>query len=117
MPRFISPILRQRIALNVIKHVGLRRAKDGTHPVIPPNPNTTGFEGVYWTQGRFRARISYSDALSGQFTRLHLGYYENAEEAGFAYRVAHVRLWGALSYFVGEITSDELQAAEQSINV
>jgi hypothetical protein len=29
--------------------------------------------------------------------------YDNAEDAGAAYREAHLLYWGALSHFVGEI--------------
>jgi len=99
------------IAVDVVKRMGAARAKDGTHPVVPPNPNTTGFEGVDRPGRKYRARIAYCDALSGGFVRVTLGSFETAEDAGYAYKVAHVALWGALSYFVGAVTVEMIEAA------
>ncbi len=104
-----SRLDREKIARKAIAKLGVWRAKDGTHKVVPPTPNPTGFEGVdILPSGRFRARICFSSALDGQFCRITLGTYTDAEEAGLAYRAAHIHLWGSLSYFVGELTCDVL---------
>ena len=102
------------VAVEVIKKLGAARAKDGTHPTVPPIPNKTGYEGVDLPAGRnkFRARIRFSDSLSGADTRITLGSFEYAADAGYAYKVAHVALWGSLSYFVGEVTVEQIAAAK-----
>ncbi len=93
----------ERVAQNVIARLGIRRAKDGNRPTKPPIPNKTGFDGVDFSGGKYRARIRFCDALSGKDTRITLGRFSNPETAGYAYRVAHIHLWGSLSYFLGEV--------------
>ena len=97
-------IQREQVARKAIEKLGTRRVKDGTHPTKPPEPNKVGFEGVdVLPSGNYRARIRFCDALSGRDTRVTLGTYKDAEQAGLAYRTAHISLWGSLSYFVGEL--------------
>ena len=105
---FIDKIRRQQIAREVISKLGCQRAKDGTHPTVPPIANKVGFAGVDYTNGSFRARIRFCNALSGKDTRITLGRFDTPAEAGFAYAAAHVVLWGSLSYFVREITAEDL---------
>lgn len=103
---------RATIAREVIAKLGTRRALDGTRPVPTPTENPTGFEGVdaIGKRGKYRARIRYCDALTGGDVRVTLGCsFRSAEEAGFAYATAHIQLWGALSYFVGELTGDDFE--------
>jgi hypothetical protein len=101
------------VAIDVVKRVGAARAKDGTHPTMPPIPNKTGYEGVDLPAGsrKYRARIRFNDSLSGRAVLINLGRYDNAEDAGYAYKTAHVAVWGALSYFVGEVTVEMIEAA------
>ncbi len=100
---------REKIAGEAIARLGVQRAKDGTHKTEPPTPSPTGFEGVdLLPSGKYRARISFSSALDGKFSRVTLGLHTSAEEAGLAYRAAHIHLWGALSYFVGELSCEAL---------
>lgn len=55
--------------------------------------NTSGFKGVSWHHGlgKWRARIA---AHGG---RLHLGYYDTAEDAGRAYETAATKFHGAFA--------------------
>ena len=46
----------------------------------------------------FLARIRVTVAQNGRDKTVSLGYYETAEKAGLAYRVAHMALWGEMSY-------------------
>ncbi len=105
----VTPARRAEIANIVIAKLGATRAKDGTTPNTPPIANKVGFEGVDYTGGKFRARIRFSNALNGSDVRLTLGRFDNAADAGYAYAAAHVRLWGSLSYFVGEIDRATLE--------
>lgn len=100
------------IAVEVVKRLGTARAKDGTHPTVPPIPNKTGFEGVDLPAGsrKYRARIRFCDSLSGNDCRVTLGRFDCAEDAGHAYKMAHIMLWGELSYFVGTVTVETLEA-------
>jgi len=95
---------REKIAGDIVRKVGARRANEGGVAPKPPNPKPLGVEGVDATKnGKFRSRISFSDALSGKFTRLTLGTFGDLEEAYYAYQVAHISIWGALSYFKKEL--------------
>ncbi len=95
---------RTIVARKAIENLGARRARDGQSVNVPPEPNKTGFDGVdQLPSGSYRARIRFCNALTGEDTRLSLGAYKSAEAAGLAYRSAHLHLWGALSYFVGEV--------------
>ncbi len=95
---------RERTARKAIEKLGARRAADGTRPTKPPTPNPLGVEGVdRLPSGNYRARICFSEALSGKFTRVTLGTFADLESAGLAYRAAHVHVWGSLSYFTGEL--------------
>lgn len=107
---------RMIIAVEVVKRLGTARAKDGTHPVVPPIANKVGFEGVYLDRGKYRSRIRYCAALNARDTRLNLGRWDSAADAGYAYAVAHVGLWGALSYFVSEVSAKELAAARYIVS-
>ncbi|MFA5344811.1 MAG: hypothetical protein WC315_00855 [Candidatus Omnitrophota bacterium] len=105
---------RYAIANAAIAKLGARRAMEASRPVYPPIPNPTGFDGVDLLPGRYpryRARIRFCDALSGQDTRITLGTrFDSAEQAGYAYAAAHVKLWGAVSRYTRDISPDELQA-------
>ena len=104
-------LTRERIARKAIERLGVARAREAGEPLAPPEPNKVGFPGVDALTrgkppvltGKYRARIRFTDALSGSDTRITLGTFNCAEDAGFAYRAAHIHLWGSLSYFLGEV--------------
>lgn len=100
---------KYEIANRVIAKLGNRRAREAkrtpeqgvlTNGANTPNP--TGFDGVDPIGCRFRARIRFCDALSGADSRVTLGTYNSAEEAGYAYCTAHIRLWGSASRYTPE---------------
>jgi hypothetical protein len=100
---------RYAIANKVIRKLGTRRAREAKR--TPKNGvltngancvNPTGFDGVDPIGRKFRARVRFCDALSGADVRVTLGTYETAEEAGYAYCEAHVRLWGSASRYTPE---------------
>jgi hypothetical protein len=102
-------ITQERIARQVIDRLGLRRAREAATYHAPPTPNPTGFEGVDEVRaGAWRARIRFSDALSGEDTRVTLGTFPEAQEAGAAYALAHVRLWGSASRYSGLLCPEVL---------
>ena len=106
-----NKLSREKIAQKAIERLGVARAREASEPMSPPEPNKVGFPGVDALKrgkppvltGKFRARIRFTDALSGADTRITLGTFDCAEDAGFAYRAAHIHLWGSLSYFLGEV--------------
>jgi len=100
---------RNEIALRVIAKLGNRRAREAkrtpdqgvlTNGATTINP--TGFDGVDAIGRKFRARVRFCDALSGADVRVTLGTYGSAEEAGYAYCEAHIRLWGSASRYTPE---------------
>jgi len=89
-----------RIQNDVIRRLGTDRATEASKPAHPPTPNPLGFDGVdILPSGKYRARIRYCSALTGTDCRLTLGAHESAEQAGYAYAIAHLRLWGSASRF------------------
>jgi len=96
----MTPLEREQIASKVLAKLGNRRATEASRPCQPPTPNPNGFDGVDKMGRRFRARIRFCDALSGDDTRVTLGTFGNAEQAGFAYATAHIRLWGNHSRYM-----------------
>jgi hypothetical protein len=102
---------RLAMAHEVIQRLGARRAVEASLPIKPPTPSKWGFDGVdkiTRNARNFRARIRFCDALSGGDVRVTLGSFPTAETAGRAYAMAHVRLWGSVSRYCGEITTEEL---------
>jgi hypothetical protein len=101
----LSRLEKARIANQVIELLGLARALEakGDHCSGQTKANPTGFDGVDFDRGSYRARIRYSDCKSGQDTRKTLGRWNTAAEAGYAFAVAHTRLWGTASRYASEI--------------
>jgi hypothetical protein len=100
---------RNAIAQHVIRKLGNRRAVEAKRTPPPGvltngqnTPNPTGFDGVDPIGRKFRARIRFCDALSGADCRVTIGTFGSAEEAGYAYCTAHVRLWGSASRYTPE---------------
>ncbi len=95
---------REQLAQDVIRRLGVRRAAMGCKPVPTPTPNPTGYDGVdRLPHGLYRARIRQCEAATGHDTRVTLGKFGTAREAGGAYKTAHIAQWGSLSYFTGEL--------------
>jgi hypothetical protein len=96
-----TQLSRAIIANQVIELLGLARAEEakGDHCSGQTKMNPTGFDGVDFDRGSFRARIRYSDCKSGMDTRKTLGRYSTAAEAGYAFAVAHTVLWGSASRY------------------
>ncbi len=106
----LSKLERYAIAREAIRRLGARRALEATRPLYPPIPNPNGFDGVdKMPSGKYRARIRFSDALSGNDTRVTLGTFPTAEGAGYAYASAHVKLWGGVSRYSQDISCEKLQ--------
>ena len=91
--------LDRAVILNeVIERLGPRRAQEAAETHVTPEPNKHGCVGVDFTGGKYRARIRFCDALTGQDTRITLIRTDNVADADYAYRAAHVLLWGAASW-------------------
>jgi hypothetical protein len=100
---------KMTIANKVIRKLGARRAREAKRTpdqgVLTNGQNTvnpTGFDGVDQIGRKYRSRIRFCDALSGADVRVTLGTYGSAEEAGYAYCTAHIRLWGLASRYTPE---------------
>jgi hypothetical protein len=105
----LTTLEKYEITNCVIRKLGTRRAREakrtpdqGVLTNGQNTPNPTGFDGVDPIGRKFRARIRYCDALSGQDTRLTIGTFDSAESAGFAYCQAHILLWGVASRYASE---------------
>jgi hypothetical protein len=85
-------------ALLIAKLGNDRAAEYGSEPTAPYVSELGLERGVDKPGRKYRARISYSSALSGKFTRLTLGSFDYADDAAEAYRMAHAFLYGKLSY-------------------
>jgi hypothetical protein len=103
---------RLSIANSAIRKLGARRAREATRPIYPVFPNPTGFDGVdELPNGKYRARIRFCDALSGSDVRITLtSKAGTAEEAGYAYCMAHIHLWGGVSRYNQDIPTSELDS-------
>lgn len=91
--------LERVVILNdVIAMLGTRRALEAAETHVTPEPNKWGCVGVDYTGGKYRARIRFCDALTGADTRITLIRTDNLSQADYAYRAAHVLLWGSASW-------------------
>jgi len=98
-------LARAKVLNEVLKRLGSARAREAGNTHNTPEPNSFGLApdglpivGVDFTGGKYRARIRFCEALSGQDTRLTLLRTDSLAEATLAYRLAHVALWGAASW-------------------
>jgi hypothetical protein len=97
--------IRAKVLNKVLERLGPARALEAGNPAVPPEPNKMGLAddgkpiiGVDFDGGKYRARIRYCDALSGQDVRITLIRTDCLDEAVWAYRYAHVALWGSASW-------------------
>ena len=103
---------RLEVAVEVVKRLGKYRAIEAGSPNVPPTPNPLGegYTGVDLDGETFRARIGVAVALDGVQKRITLGRDEDADNAAWMYRVAHVTLYGSYSW-----AADSLSDSERSL--
>lgn len=104
---------RVRILNEVVAVLGPARAVEASMPAHAPEPPKWGFDGVDFTHGKFRARIRYCDALNSQDVRVTLYRGDNPEDAGYAYQVAHVAIWGSASRYASDGLIEKIAAARK----
>lgn len=115
-----TPATRRAIAYQVIAKLGARRAAQGLQEPHPPENPKYGFEGVDIPRkggSKFRARIRFCDALTGEDVRIGQCGFATPAEAGAWVGAAHVLVWGALSRYADEFEPEllaKLIQAEQS---
>jgi hypothetical protein len=97
--------VRAKVLNVVLERLGPARALEAGNPAVTPEPNKMGVAddgkpivGVDFDGGKYRARIRYCDALSGRDVRITLIRTDCLDEAVWAYRYAHVALWGSASW-------------------
>lgn len=108
---------RLDVAVKVVIRLGKHRAIEATVTHNPPieNPLGEGYTGVDDYNGKtYRARIRFCDALSGCATLVALGRYEYAEDAAYAYRVAHIALYGSYSWANDDVCDSERSLIEMT---
>jgi hypothetical protein len=115
----MTNVLDRAVLLNdVIARLGTARAIEAGVPNVTPEPGKMGrndngdpIVGVDFTGGKFRARIRVCDALSGDDVRITLYRGDSADDADYAYRTAHVALWGSASWACDDDILDSVAAA------
>lgn len=94
----MNTLTRAVILNEVLERLGSARALEAAETHETPEPNKYGCVGVDFTGGKYRARIRFCNALTGQDIRITLLRSESLTEADYAYRAAHVALWGSASW-------------------
>jgi hypothetical protein len=109
-------VTRLDIACNVLARLGKYRAIEAGKQQSPPieNPLGEGYIGVDQVGKKYRARIGVCTALEGDNRRISLGRYDDADSAAFAYRIAHVALYGSYSWVCDSLTEGELYLIEST---
>jgi hypothetical protein len=113
--------LHRAVVLNdVLNRLGATRAVEASETHETPEPSKMGYAadgkpivGVDLHHGKYRARIRYCDALSGRDVRVTLIRTECLEDAAWAYRYAHVALWGSASWAASDDIIDSLVSARK----
>lgn len=116
VPILPDELVRAGLLNIVLDKLGLARAMEANDTHETPEPSQFGLwddglpvVGVDFDGGRYRARIRFCDALSGQDTRITLIRTDSLGEAVWAYRYAHVALWGSASWATCDDILDEIQ--------
>lgn len=113
----MTTALKNATVLNkVLERLGTARALEASETHVTPEPTKMGVcddgypvVGVDFTGGKFRARIRFCDALSGADVRLTLIRTDSLDEAVWAYRYAHIALWGSASWAANDDIVDEIR--------
>jgi len=116
---FLPNELDRAVTLNkVLAKLGTARAIEASEQYATPEPSKMGYAedgvpivGVDFTGGKYRARIRACDALSGADVRITLIRTDCLEEAVWAYRYAHVALWGAASWAANDDIVEQIRLA------
>lgn len=102
----------------ILAKLGTARALEAADIHETPLPSQFGYApdgkpvvGVDFTGGKYRARIRYCDALSGDDVRITLIRTDSLDEAIWAYRYAHVALWGNASWAADDDITDAIRLA------
>jgi len=111
--------LTRAVVLNkVLVRLGPARALEASETHVTPEPNKMGYAddgkpivGVDFTGNKYRARIRFCSALSGEDVRITLIRTGVLNEAVYAYRYAHVALWGSASWAACDDIIDEVRLA------
>ena len=111
----MTALARATTLNTVLAKLGTARALEAASTHVTPEPNKMGLApdgkpivGVDFTGGKYRARIRYCSALSGQDVRTTLVRTDSLDEAIWAYRYAHVALWGNASWAADDDIMAEL---------
>jgi len=108
----LTELKRAEILNGVLERLNGRRACEASITHNTPIPNKFGLIGVDFTNGKFRARIRFCDALSGEDIRITLLRSDCADECDYAYRAAHIALWGSASWAACDDIMDELRKCQ-----
>ena len=107
----LTALNRAKVLNDVLEQLGRNRALEAGSPNVTPEPTKMGVDcegrpivGVDFTEGKYRARIRVCDALSGADKRITLIRTDCVDEAAYAYRVAHIALWGSASWAANDDT-------------
>jgi hypothetical protein len=110
--------IRATVLNEVLERLGPARALEANDTHVTPMPSQLGVwddghpvVGVDRHHGKYRARIRYCDALSGEDTRITLIRTDDLAEAVWAYRYAHVALWGSASWAVSDDIVERIETA------
>ena len=103
--------VRAKVLNQVLAKLGTARALEASETHVTPEPNKHGCVGVDFTGGKYRARIRYCDALNSRDVRITLLRSDSLTEADWAYRYAHVALWGSASWAACDDIIDQLREA------
>ncbi len=111
----LTTLDRAKVLNYAIAALGTARALEAGTPNVTPEPSKMGCDdcgrpivGVDHTGGKYRARIRVCDALTGADMRITLYRGDCIEEASYAYRAAHVALWGSASWASDDDLLDRL---------
>ncbi len=115
-----NELTRAVILNDVLARLGFARAAEAAETHVTPEPNKMGYAddgkpivGVDTHHGKYRARIRYCVALSGADIRVTLIRTDCLEEAVWAYRYAHVALWGSASWASDDDILADVQLARK----
>lgn len=113
-------LTRAKVLNEVLERLGTARALEAATTHVTPEPSKFGVwddgypvVGVDWMGGGrpYRARIRFCDALNGGDMRLTLIRTDSLEEAVWAYRYAHVALWGNASWAADDDIIEDIALA------